>query len=154
MTDLGDVERSLERLFRLAMGRKVHSRQTERVGASVSRAGYAVLRTLDAEGSQAMGELARACSMDPAVAARQVAALERDRLVRRDGHGADGRVRVVELTPEGRDVYRRIVGMRTAFLGRVLDGWTATEREHLAEVVDRLVDDLQHVPFGTDEEEL
>ncbi len=146
--DLAGVEASLERLFRLAMGRRLLSRQADAVGAPVSRAGYAVLRTLDGEGPLAMKELAARTSMDPAVAARQVGSLEQEGLVRQRADERDGRVRVVESTERGREVYRAVVGLRTAYLGRVLDGWTADERTELARMVDRLVNDLQRVPFG------
>ena len=150
--ELSDVERSLERLFRLSMGRRTLSRQSVAVGASVSRAGYAVLRTLDDQSPLSMGELASRTHMDPAVAARQVGVLEEDGLVRRSAHGGDGRVRIIERTDNGADVYRRIVAMRTDFISRVLAEWSPPERRRLAEVDDRLVDDLQHQPFVSRQE--
>jgi DNA-binding MarR family transcriptional regulator len=150
-SDLSSVERSLEQLFRLAMGRRQLARQSEAVGAEVSRAGYAVLRTLDDRGPMPMGSLARSCTMDPAVAARQVGALEQRSLVRTSPDANDGRVRVVEITDHGTEVLRRIVELRTAYLARVLRDWSAEDRATLVDVVDRLVEDLQSVPFGAEE---
>lgn len=150
--DLGRVEASLERLFRLAMGRRVLSRQTELVGATVSRAGYAVLRTLDEHGPLAMKDLARRSAMDPAVAARQVGALDREGLVEQRPHERDGRVRVVQLTAAGRKVFGSIVAVRTEYLSRAMSGWAPKERQQLVEVVDRLVRDLQREPFGVEDE--
>lgn len=149
---LSQVERSLERLFRLSMGRRVLSRQTDAVGAAVSRAGYAVLRMLHDESPLTMGALAGRCHMDPAVAARQVATLERAGLVHRGTHDGDGRRRMIEPTERGSEVYGRIVEMRTEFMSRVLTDWSATDRSRLVELVDRLVDDLQRQPFTTHEE--
>ena len=69
---MGSVERSLEQLFRLTVNRRMHQRQTEAVGADVTRAGYAILRCLDDAGELSLGDLARDCSMDPGAASRQV----------------------------------------------------------------------------------
>lgn len=145
--EVEDVERALEGLFRLTVSRKVHTRQAAAVGAVVTRAGYAVLRCVDGAGELSLGALARQCSMDPAAAGRQVRALEDDGLVVRAPGDTDGRVTVVRLTDHGRDLYRRIVGVRTAHMTKVLADWPATDRQALVRLVDRLVDDLQAVPF-------
>ena len=145
--EVESVEQALERLFRLTVSRKVHTRQSAAVGAVVTRAGYAVLRSVDDAGELSLGELARQCSMDPAAAGRQVRALEEDGLVVRAPAEADGRVIVVRLTDHGRDVYRRIVEVRTTHMSEVLAGWSSADRLVLARLVDRLVDDLRAVPF-------
>jgi DNA-binding MarR family transcriptional regulator len=145
--DVAAAERALERLFRLTVNRKVHTKQTAAVGVDVTRAGYAVLRTVDELGEATMGEIARQCSMDPAAAGRQVKALEDDGLVERNADDGDARVTVVRLTTAGRDVYRRIVAVRTAHMTEVLATWPAADRAALARLVDRLVDDLKAVPF-------
>ncbi|MCU1487724.1 MAG: MarR family transcriptional regulator [Actinomycetia bacterium] len=144
--DIAAAERALERLFRLTVNRKVHTKQTAAIGTDVTRAGYAVLRSIDEAGELSLGELARQCSMDPAAAGRQVKALEDDGLVEREP-GEDARVTVVRLTDRGCDVYERIVAVRNAHMTDVLSAWTAADREALARLVDRLVDDLKAVPF-------
>jgi DNA-binding MarR family transcriptional regulator len=140
------AEHALERLFRLTVSRKVHTRQSAAVGAVVTRAGYAVLRCVEEAGELSLGELARQCSMDPAAAGRQVKALEDDGFVERES-GVDARVTVVRLTPEGRDVYEKIVAVRTRHMSEVLSAWPSADRQALARLVDRLVDDLRAVPF-------
>jgi DNA-binding MarR family transcriptional regulator len=55
---------------------------------------------------------------------------------------------VLELTRAGRDVYRRIAAVRTSYLDEVLADWSAADRAALTRLVDRLVDDLQGVPFA------
>src|SRR5829696_8310573 len=99
------AELALERLFRLTVSRKMHTRQSAAVGAFVSRAGYAVLRSIHEADELTLGELARQCSMDPAAAGRQVKVLEDDGLVERSTAEDDARVTVVRLTDDGRDVY-------------------------------------------------
>ena len=143
---MGAVERSLEQLFRLTVNRRMHQRQTEAVGADVTRAGYAILRCLDDAGELSLGDLARDCSMDPGAASRQVRQLEDAGLLARAGTD-DGRVVVLRPTARGRDVYRRIVAIRSAHMSEVLAGWTATERAQLSQLVDRLVDDLKATPY-------
>ncbi len=127
------------------MGRRAQARQTDEVGADVTRAGYAVLRTLDDAGSATMGELSRACVMDPGAAARQVQALEEQGLVDRIPGMSDRRQSVVSLTSRGRYVLAGIVDQRTRFMTEVLQGWSAQDCSMLATLVDRLVDDLGSV---------
>jgi len=146
--DVAAAERALERLFRLTMNRKVHTRQTAAVGADVTRAGYAILRCLDESGALPLSDVARACSMDTAAASRQVKVLEADGFVERSTAPDDGRVSILRLTRSGRAVYRRIVSVREAYMSDVLGRWSATDRATLTRLVDRLVDDLQTVPFG------
>jgi DNA-binding MarR family transcriptional regulator len=146
--DVAAAERALERLFRLTMNRKVHTRQTAAVGADVTRAGYAVLRCIDEAGERTLSDVARECSMDAAAASRQVKALEDDGFIGRRANPDDGRVAVLRLTPAGRAVYRRIVSVREAYMDEVLAGWSAADRATLTRLVDRLVDDLSNVPFG------
>jgi MarR family transcriptional regulator for hemolysin len=144
--EVAAAEHALERLFRLTVNRKVHTRQSAAVGADVTRAGYAVLRSIHEAGELSLGELARQCSMDPAAAGRQVKALEDDGFVVR-ASGEDARVTVVRLTPEGRDVYGKIVDIRNQHMSEVLSAWPSADRQALARLVDRLVDDLKAVPF-------
>jgi DNA-binding MarR family transcriptional regulator len=144
--DVAAAERALERLFRLTANRRMQSKQTAAVGADVSRAGYAVLRCLES-GEMSLGDLARDCAMDPAAAGRQVKLLEDDGLLSRTPSVDDARVTVVRLTGDGRKVYRRIVQFRTDYMAEVLGSWPASDRATLARLVDRLVDDLQSVPF-------
>ncbi|MCU1375276.1 MAG: hypothetical protein JWO68_2562, partial [Actinomycetia bacterium] len=48
--EVAAAEHALERLFRLTVNRKVHTRQSAAVGADVTRAGYAVLRSIHEAG--------------------------------------------------------------------------------------------------------
>ncbi len=147
--DVVAAEHALERLFRLTANRKMQPKQTATVGADVSRAGYAVLRCVDEAGEITLGDVARECAMDPAAAGRQVKGLQDDGLLTRTSCERDGRVVVVRLTAEGMKVYRRIVEFRTGYMTDVLTRWSQEDRTTLSQLVDRLVDDLKHVPFRT-----
>jgi DNA-binding MarR family transcriptional regulator len=144
--DVLAAEHALERLFRLTSNRRLQSEQTAAIGRDVSRAGYAVLRCLDERGATSLGALARECAMDPAAAGRQVKLLESGGLVSRAAADDDARVALVRLTTAGRSTYRRIAAFRASYLTAVLSGWTASDRQALARLVDRLVNDLRRVP--------
>jgi DNA-binding MarR family transcriptional regulator len=146
--DVAAAERALERLFRLTMSRKLHTRQAAAVGADVTRGGYAVLRCLEEAGESTLRDVGRECSMDAAAASRQVKALEGDGLVERRAAPDDRRVTVLRLTRAGRDVYRRIVRVRTSYMEDVLADWPAADRVTLTRLVDRLVNGLKGARFG------
>ena len=141
-----ELERALEGLFRLGANRRFNFRQAISVGAVVTRAGYAALRSLYDHGTLSVGRLADACAMDAATASRQLMPLVDEGLVER--RSADGDARQVELslTPRGREVYERIVGYRLDQLTGVLETWPAEERAALTALVTRLVGDLARLP--------
>jgi DNA-binding MarR family transcriptional regulator len=146
--DVTEVERALERLFRMSAGRKLHDRQAAEVGAVVTRAGYALLRVLDDEGELSLGDLAVRCVMDAAAAGRQVRQLEADGFVERRAGADDARITFVRATPRGRRAYRKIVALRRAYMADVLAGWSGRDRKQLSTLVNRLVDQFKVVPVG------
>ena len=117
--DVTEVERALERLFRMSAGRRLHDRQAAEVGAVVTRAGYAVLRVLDDEGELSLGDLAARSVMDAAATGRQVRQLEADGFVERRPGADDARVTFVRTTPSGRRTYRKIVAPDTEQSGAI-----------------------------------
>jgi len=137
-----DLERALEGLFRLGANRRFDTRQAAEVGAVVTRAGYAVLRSLADAGSASLREVAEASVMDSPTASRQVVQLETEGLVER--RAADGDARAVELslTPQGRKVYDKVVQYRLKVLTRALDGWSQRDRAELQRLAAKLATDL------------
>jgi len=137
-----DLERALEGLFRLGANRRFDTRQAAEVGAVVTRAGYAVLRSLADAGSASLREVAEASVMDSPTASRQVVQLEAEGLVER--RAADGDARAVELslTPQGRKVYDKVVQYRLKVLTRALDGWSQRDRAELQRLAAKLATDL------------
>ena len=140
------LERALEGLFRLGATRRFNARQAAAVGAVVTRAGYAVLRSLADHGPLTVRELADASAMDAATASRQLQPLVDEGLVRRSAVEDDARSIELSLTERGSQVYERIVRYRLAYLGDVLEGWSAEDRAVLSGLVRRLVGDLAGPP--------
>ena len=141
------LQRSLDTLLRLNASRWVHATQAAAAGVVVSQPGNLLLRRLDDDGPLPLGELARLTHMDPAAAGRQVRALEADGLVARSTSPDDARVTVVALTPRGRAARRRILAVQDRHLLDVLDAWSPRDREQLARLLGRFVDDLQGVRY-------
>ena len=135
------LERSLEGLFRLTANRRFGARQTKAVGTAVTRAGYALLRTLADGEVLSLREVADASHMDTAAASRQINQLVDDGLVSRRT-AVDARAIELALTPLGHGVYARIVAYRLAHLGNALVDWTPDERDALQVLVVRLATDL------------
>ena len=141
-----ELERALEGLFRLGANRRFNLRQTLSVGAPVTRAGYAALRSLHDHGTLSVRRLADACAMDAATASRQLAQLVDEGLVERRSADGDARQAELSLTPRGREVYERIVNYRLDQLTSVLDAWPEEDRAALTVLVTRLVQDLARLP--------
>jgi len=106
-----DLERALEGLFRLGANRRFNLRQTLSVGAAVTRAGYAALRSLNDHGTLSVRRLADACAMDAATASRQLMQLVDEGLVER--RSADGK-RLDLLLCHAEKLYCRNLSTRPA----------------------------------------
>ena len=141
-----ELERALEGLFRLGANRRFNLRQAISVGAVVTRAGYAALRSLHDHGTLSVRRLADACAMDAATASRQLMPLVDEGLVERRSVDGDARQVELSLTPLGREVYERIVEYRLDQLTGVLATWPEADRAALSALVTRLVRDLARLP--------
>ena len=141
-----ELERALEGLFRLGANRRFNLRQAISVGAVVTRAGYAALRSLHDHGTLSVRRLADACAMDAATASRQLMPLVDEGLVERRSVDGDARQVELSLTPLGREVYERIVEYRLDQLTGVLTTWPEKDRAALSALVTRLVRDLARLP--------
>jgi DNA-binding MarR family transcriptional regulator len=145
-SDLGqldhDLERALEGLFRLGANRRFDARQAAEVGAVVTRAGYAVLRSLHDGGTLSLRAVAGASAMDSPTASRQVAQLEQEGLVERRPAEGDARAVELSLTSKGRKVYDKVVQYRLRVLTRALADWPARDRAELQRLAARLAADL------------
>ena len=126
------LERSLEGLFRLGTNRRFDARQSAAIGAVVTRAGYAVMRSLSDQGTISLGQVAKSCAMDSATASRQISNLIDEGLVDRRVSEEDARAVDLFLTDRGRDVYESIVAYRLRHLASVLDDWNDDDRGTLA----------------------
>ena len=144
---LDDLQTSLLRLGRLLASRQAANRLVEVAGVGISQQGVALLRALRREGQVPAAELAAAAGMDLGAVSRQVRVLEHAGCVERSSDPADGRVVLLELTPEGRRTADRLHAISARHLEDALASWTDDERAQLAASLSRLVDDLRATPL-------
>src|SRR5256884_4625008 len=114
----------------------------EDTATGVSPARLSALSVLVFAGPKTVTELASMERVKVPTMSRLVAAMEEERLVRRERHGTDGRSVVLHPTAKGRRILDRARDLRLSLLEALLS--TATPREiatvrEAAEIVDRLV---------------
>jgi DNA-binding MarR family transcriptional regulator len=95
-----------------------------------------------------MSELADALRVDPSTATRAVQRLEKVGLAQRQPCGVDGRVVIVSATPEGRDRHAVFSTGRRALLKSLLEEFDPSERDQLAELLERFVGALDRYVDG------
>lgn len=139
---------AIHRLGRLMGSRQVSSRLADAAGAEVSQQGVQLLRALLRHGELPIAGLAAAAHMDISAVSRQLRPLEEAALVRRQAAADDGRVALVELTPAGARLARRIRQVGLRHLAESLSDWSDRDRDQLATLLGRLVDDLQATEIG------
>jgi DNA-binding MarR family transcriptional regulator len=147
---IDELMASLQQLGRLFASRNVSSRITTAAGVEVSQQGAALVRVLLREGQMAIAALAAATPMEIAAVSRQVRILEDAGAIQRTRSPDDGRVALLELTPEGREIAERIRAVGVHHLQEALTGWSKTDERTLARLMGRLVDDLKATPVPSD----
>ena len=116
-------------------------RQRERLqralGVSLSETNLGVLRLVQRQGPIAVSDVARRLEVDLSNASRQLRALEDQGLVTRTVDPDDRRVARVAITAAGRRVLDRARAVALNDYAVALDDWTARDRAHLADLLDR-----------------
>ena len=130
-------------LFRLAGSRRVHADRQRRSRTQLSRTEWELLRRVDDLGPIRVGRLADLAGLSHAVTSRAVAALEQDGLVLRHGTPGDRRGVDVRASAKGRRVRARFQAAMESELAHVLSRWPAADRDALARLFPRLVEDLR-----------
>jgi DNA-binding MarR family transcriptional regulator len=144
---LEELMTSLQRLRRLFASRQVTSRTLESAAVDVSHQGAALLQVLLRAGRLSIAALAGLAAMDLGAVSRQVRLLERAGAVRRSASPDDGRVTLLELTAAGRRMAQRIGDVGARHMQEALHDWSQADQRALAQLLDRLVDDLVHTPL-------
>ena len=93
-------------------------------------------------------ELAEWLELTPVTVGRMLDRLEKQQLVRRDGHPADRRAVCVELEPGALPLVQRLAGIATETRERALKGLDIRDRTALIDALARLRDNLQHEHTG------
>ncbi len=113
-------------------------RASDEAHRTLDRAAYVILRQLDESGPTNVGTLAIGLGVDASTATRQVAAMERDHLVRREPDPNDGRGTVISPTTMGLSRYRAVRRARAELYDGILAGWSEADRRRLATMLHRL----------------
>jgi DNA-binding MarR family transcriptional regulator len=104
----------------------------------VDRAGYLVLRTLEASGPLSTKALATALNLDASTVTRQITALEHAGFVERRPDPIDRRSSAITLTPEGRRTMDGVERERRQGMEDLVADWAPGERVALGRALNRL----------------
>jgi DNA-binding MarR family transcriptional regulator len=134
------IDDALTRLVRHGMVPRTQAAIAARSGVQVERSTYVLLRRLAECGPVRLSDLAADLGLDVSTVSRQVGRLADRDLVRRAADPDDARAGLLALTPEGRDLLRRVRRGRHAWLADAIDDWSDDDRDRLASLLDRLAD--------------
>lgn len=135
-----DLER-IHEFTSLVIASTRSSRQRERLqralGLGVSETNLGALRLIERHGPIAITDVARRLEIDQSNASRQVRALEEQGLVARAVDPDDRRVARLAITAAGRKVLARVRAVALNDYAVALEGWSASDRAQLADLLDR-----------------
>ncbi|MET3666707.1 MarR family transcriptional regulator [Caulobacter sp. 1776] len=109
-------------------------------GVALDRALFPLLVRIERKGPIGVVDLADAAGRDHSVVSRQVAKLESLGLVERRP-GADKRVREAVVTDKGRELTDALDAARQRLVGPMLDKWSTWDRQELARLLRKFVDE-------------
>lgn len=125
--------------FGKAYTRKIWS-EMERAGTTPARA--RLLMTLQCHGSCKMTDIGGYLSVTPRSVTKLVDGLEQEGLVVREPHPHDRRISMIRLTPQGLLVCKESALANHAAITSLYDHLTATERQQLAHILQKLLQAL------------
>jgi DNA-binding MarR family transcriptional regulator len=141
------ITAEIQALFRLGGSRRVLAQQMEAAAVSLTPQALRVLeRSVDAD-QTTPGRLAVQLDLDPATVTRLLRQLEDAGLVRRARDNGDRRVSTVHPTQAGREAFDRYREVIWGQVRRALASWPAGDLAALAELLGRLVRDVQKEPY-------
>ncbi|MCI3279297.1 MarR family winged helix-turn-helix transcriptional regulator [Streptomyces cylindrosporus] len=108
-----------------------------RMHPELSLVSYTLLGHLEESGGCRATDLAAHYALDKSTVSRQVAALERARLVERRLDPDDHRVQVLHLTEPGRRILAQVTDSRRAAFRERLAGWAEDDLERFADYLVR-----------------
>ena len=147
---LGDIGHGLHRLQRLLSSRRVFSQLASAAGVALSQQALQVLMAVGDE-PRPVADIARVAHMDLGAVSRQLRVLEGERLIKRRQSPAQGSIVLVERTPSGRKLARRVDAVRQRHLTDTLGDWSPDDRRQLGRLLVRFVDDMQQTPYSSNE---
>ncbi|GAB2726318.1 MarR family winged helix-turn-helix transcriptional regulator [Nocardia thraciensis] len=102
---------------------------------------YGIIFRLLEDGPMRSGTLAEAMYSDASTISRQVASLVKRGLLERRADPDDGRASVLMVTDAGRDLAEHLRRRRIEVLAHIVADWDHADREQLATLLRRFVDD-------------
>ena len=140
--DLTRIGEALAGVFRAGHAARLHERVAEEAGVAVDRTGFVLLVKAMREPAR-ISQLADRIGLDVSTTSRKVAELETAGLVVRTHDPGDRRAAVVSTTTLGDELVARVREARDRAFGRMLSGWGAADRARLADLLERLVADIE-----------
>jgi len=139
---LEEIERALTALTRNPRIRGLHRVLSAESGIQLDRPTYVALAALE-KGPLRVSELADACGVDVSTMSRLLDRLQADGLVERDRPSADRRVALIQASPQGRELQRRMMAFRRTALERLLASWPDADREMFASLLNRFLGEAE-----------
>src|SRR5205807_5364040 len=146
ITDPGEALTS--GLVRLMLSMEaLYDRQSRKAGLTAQQA---QLLCTAARRKAGLGEIAEVLHCDRSNVSRLLDRVTRRGLARRAADTRDGRVSVLELSPDGQDIVHGFEADLAARLSRLIAGWPARKRQAAANILAALIDAIQHDPAEED----
>ncbi|TDB79798.1 MarR family transcriptional regulator [Actinomadura sp. KC216] len=141
--DVAEIERALSRVAHLLTRFRQHDRTVIAAGVPVDRAAVPLLRALAEHGPMRPGELAARLAVEAPHVTRQVQRLDRAGYVELLPDPDDGRCRLVGLSGPGLRAVESIRASGRRWISEALADWSPGDRERLAGLVHRMMDDFE-----------
>lgn len=137
------MSQSLEKIeYEIALLVRLTTAYSPRLG-SLDRSEYLLLSELEKKSPLAINELAVQLLLNLSTASRQVATLESKNYVRRFPDQKNGRISLLEITPEGRGVLEKVHKARYEVYKDVLNEWSQEDLSALEKSLVRLNKDFK-----------
>lgn len=147
--ELEALTRALRGLQRILSSKQVFALLSEAVGTDLPRQAIDALTALGGE-TMPVAEVAKRARMDLGATSRQLRDLEEGGFVTKRPSPENRSVVLVSASARGRNVARRVEGVRNQHLRSALEDWSSEDRRRLATLLDRFVLNLQETPFEAD----
>lgn len=136
------IGEALSGVFRAGHASRFHERVADEAGVACDRTGFVLLAKVMDEPAR-ISRLAERIGLDVSTTSRKVAELEAAGLVERTLDPADRRAAVISPTALADDLVARMREARDRAFGQMLAGWDAADRDRLADLLERLVAEMQ-----------
>jgi DNA-binding MarR family transcriptional regulator len=126
----------------MSIGRLMRQRST---GETLDTGSFWMLKTIGANDSIRVTDLATCVNLDTSTVSRHVAQLHSAGLIERTSDPVDRRAQRVKLSSRGERQLNAAVRARLALLERSLEGWAPDDLEQLDRLMTRFVGDIDNL---------